>query len=476
MSNYLKPLRKQQGNIIVVFTISLLSLIGLSALALDGGHMLLSKTRLQNIVDSAALHAAKEIDLGASHDEARLAALAIINQNLQATENADLQASFTYTSADEFSISVTPHLEIDFSERPDPFISSTLGSATYVKVVMHDLALSSYLANVFGFDKEVSASALAGPSTEIVDCYNDLAPIMACGTPPPPGGSQDDHLFGYDYNQIQLMKTGSNSDPEVGPGNFQIVRLPGDAGGNDAMRSLAGAAFQNDICFSPSTAGLETEPGNTVGPIYNGLNTRFGIDTPQLPADEYPRDVNTCHGDLIELDSNNALPEIVQVTAMGPVNPSERFTTKMAGETLSQGYYAYDEDTDSYQTQDFYDYEDYDATAECPASAADSGQGQDVFVNNIVEASETASVDRRILNIPIAHCTGDENGQTTINYLGTGCFYIMQPITSHGGQDSFIVGQFIENCTSEGAASWQATDNNGPYTIVLYHVPDSSDS
>ena len=54
----------------VLFVISLLALITLASLALDGGHLLLNKGRLQNLVDAAALHAAKELDLGATRAEA----------------------------------------------------------------------------------------------------------------------------------------------------------------------------------------------------------------------------------------------------------------------------------------------------------------------------------------------------------------------------------------------------------------------
>ena len=51
---------KQHGNILVVFTVALFALIGMASLALDGGHLLLNKGKLQNLVDAAALHAATE--------------------------------------------------------------------------------------------------------------------------------------------------------------------------------------------------------------------------------------------------------------------------------------------------------------------------------------------------------------------------------------------------------------------------------
>ncbi|WP_394175077.1 TadE/TadG family type IV pilus assembly protein [Thalassotalea litorea] len=484
--------RKQRGNIIVVFTIALFSLIGLCALALDGGHMLLSKSRLQNIVDAAALHAAKEIDLGATHGEARLAALSIINQNLASPENDELESGFSYSAFDSENVQVTPYLEVDFSERPDPFNSSSDPSATYVKVVISALDLDSYLATIFGFNKQVSASAMAGPSTEIVDCYNDLAPLLACGLPAPEGSTQEDYLFGYEYGEVQLLKIGSNSQGEVGPGNFHVVDLPGGKGANYVSENLAGAAFNNEICFSPSTAGLETKTGDMVGKIYAGLNTRWGLDdNGKFPAIDFPRDVNTCMGDFLDLDSNNQLPEIVRIIDYMPENPSSRFTAfmdNMSEEIVESGYYIYDENEETYKESNLYDHASYEATYQgednqvfiCPEdfpSATQTSNNGDIVEHNILSSGDVGDY-RRILNIPIAECTGDANGHSTLSYLGTGCFYVMQPVSKMGkaGQTSFIVGQFIENCTSEGTASWQATDNNGPYTIVLYHVPDSTDS
>lgn len=48
----------QQGSVMVLLVITLASILLVGALALDGGHMLVNKTRLQNAVDAAALSGA----------------------------------------------------------------------------------------------------------------------------------------------------------------------------------------------------------------------------------------------------------------------------------------------------------------------------------------------------------------------------------------------------------------------------------
>ncbi len=53
--------QSQQGVILPLLAIGMVFLIAMAGLALDGGHMMLNKTRLQNTVDAAALTAAKHL-------------------------------------------------------------------------------------------------------------------------------------------------------------------------------------------------------------------------------------------------------------------------------------------------------------------------------------------------------------------------------------------------------------------------------
>ena len=53
--------QRQRGAVIVLVVIALAAMLLMAALALDGGHMLVNKTRLQNAVDAAALSGAKTL-------------------------------------------------------------------------------------------------------------------------------------------------------------------------------------------------------------------------------------------------------------------------------------------------------------------------------------------------------------------------------------------------------------------------------
>ena len=150
-----KILNKQRGNILVMFTIGLFALIAMAALALDGGHLLLNKSRLQNIADAAALHAAKTLDEGGSHADAIDAVENIINLNLDHGENVEIK--------DALDISA---IKVDFLVSPDPSHSTTNNDPRYVRVEIPSLTLNNFLADIMSFSKNVSATALAGPSAD----------------------------------------------------------------------------------------------------------------------------------------------------------------------------------------------------------------------------------------------------------------------------------------------------------------------
>ena len=54
--------RQQRGIVAVLVTVGLLALLAMVGLALETGHLVLNKSRLQSTVDAAALAAAKVLD------------------------------------------------------------------------------------------------------------------------------------------------------------------------------------------------------------------------------------------------------------------------------------------------------------------------------------------------------------------------------------------------------------------------------
>ena len=431
---FLSKLGKQGGAILVMFTIGLFSLLAVAALALDGGHLLLNKGRLQSAVDSSALYAAKILQDDGSLYDAREAATLILIQNLGFEENSELDSSVDLSSPDYNATQVTANIFIEFSLWPDPFIPVFDETSKYVRIRVENVGLNNFFAQILNFDKKVRASAVAGKSTDI-ECLNRVVPMMVCGLNTDPDFTITDPIsgditqapFGLPLKTLYVMKTGSNQGTAIGPGNFQLLRLDGSSGGADIRRALAGE-FTPGACVGPGDE-VNTEPGNTVGPVVQGLNTRFGQwQGGGVNSDEHPRDFNICQGDRVEVDND------------GVIIPFS------GGEA-------------EYSHQDYLDGDEF--------NHCDTG--------DITSDSSIAAGGRRELPVVIGICDGITNGANTITSLGTGCFFLTQDI-SQQGNEAHVVGEFVRVCSSAGSASLDPNFVSNTSTIVLYRDPDSPDS
>jgi len=219
--------QRQRGAIIVLLAIAMLALLAMGGLALDGAHLFLNKSRLQNNVDAAALGAAKVLDESGDEDLARTAALSMMNLNAAAAGNGEIR-----TSVANGGLGVT----IEFSSTLQPFVAGTT-PAEYVRVRAQNLRLPAWLVQVVGFnDKVVAASAVAGPSPTILQACG-LVPLVVCGTPPSQGGTAP--WWGYTPGAVHVLKSAAGQQSPIGPGNFQLLRLGGN-GANVLRENLAG--------------------------------------------------------------------------------------------------------------------------------------------------------------------------------------------------------------------------------------------
>jgi hypothetical protein len=270
MNHYGKTRRSQKGSVLVLAPIAMVVLIGITGLALDMGHGYLLKTRLQNALDAAALSGAKTLDT------TRDPALAEI----------DALNTFALNVDDDLN---DPGLvaTIEFSDTLVPFIPGGL-DPLYVRARLDTLPCTMWFAHVLpgvGNSMNVAATAVAGPSPTLgVIC--DIAPIMVCGDPDADNDCSDGSCYGYTYDPAStteiVLKTGAQSGWEVGPGNYQLISLDGSKGGADIRENLAGS-YEN--CLK-TDEDVETEPGNKVGPVAQGLNTRFGIYNGPFSAED----------------------------------------------------------------------------------------------------------------------------------------------------------------------------------------------
>jgi len=268
---------------------ALLALLAIAALALDPGHAFLNKSRLQNALDAGALAGAKVLEMTKNESDARAAARAVFVRNVE-QGNVELRQALEGAGA---------QLTVETSRTLNPFVPSC-GPAEYVRIRAEGLTLTSWFAQVVGLaEMGLSGSAVAGPVP--VECPSNLVPLMICGDPDPASSS-----YGYELGQVTVLKTsaGRKGSP-VGPGNFQLIRLDGGSGADDVRHSLAGDYEQAGCSVMAGEGVIETEPGNEVGPVAQGLNTRFGkYDGPMKDKDgDYPPDtVATHHADYLHPD------------------------------------------------------------------------------------------------------------------------------------------------------------------------------
>lgn len=422
--------RRQRGAVLVLIAIGLLAIIAMAGLALDGGHMMLNKTRLQNTVDAAALSAAKTLDQSGDTTQATAAALAAFSGNADASDNRELKAAYADGSGD---IQVT----VQYSETVRPFTPGA-PAGPYVRVIATDFTMPAWLITVLGInEKEVAASAVAGPSPTINSACN-IAPMMVCGDP----AAGAENLWGYTVNAPDVLKTasGGNWGETPGPGNFQLIRLNDGQGAADLRVNMAGSY---DACIESDEEVIETEPGNTVGPVAQGLNTRFGQYAGPMGGTEdiYPPDV------IVE--GQDPPLTTVENAATGEDDIFSG-TTEVTAANINDVAYSYQHYINDMANPAAYDYQP-------------------------VEAGGIGAFERRVVALPIGDCTTTTNGQGDVPLLGFACYFLLQPVVQQG-TEAFVYGQFIEGCTVNGTPGPNPGSGPNPYIIQLYDDPDSADS
>lgn len=439
--------QRQRGAAIVLIVIALAAILMMSALALDGGHMLVNKTRLQSAVDAAALSGAKTLQeqLGAADAEfnARQDALQTLVLNAAASGNAEL--------ADAIGNAVGNFAVVEFSDSiyglftyPGP------ANARYVRVRVPDFPLTGFF---WGFvqamgsggdmDKAVTAMATAGPSPTS-PC--DIAPLMVCGDPnvyDPENGM----FWGYEFGDLEVLKMAAGNTSPIGPGNFQLIRLDG-TGKSDIRDALAGGIAQ---CNTVDDT-VDTETGNAVGPVAQGLNTRFGRYSGYFKSSDstqYPPDLVVAFSTVSQGQGggqgggNSTVPALSLDDDDSTIlyDESDPVQADSDGNISSSGGVQLD------------DYNDWvERQADCPSGSYCQSNG---------------ARERRMLKIVVGNCTGQNNGQSTLPVLGFGCFFILQTVAQQG-TEAQIFGQFIRECEGDNVPGPNPVNDVGPQIIQLY--------
>ncbi|HHX77727.1 MAG TPA: pilus assembly protein [Firmicutes bacterium] len=212
-------IRDEQGQVLILFVITSVILLGIGAFAVDVGYLNWQKRQLQNIADAAALAGARELADG----------------NIGAVEAAVQD----YVEANGGDISEIDSIDID-------------GSRVSVELKANR---GLFLAQVFGLNSAVVAAG-AGAETSR---EGDVVPfsISAANLPFNPG-------------QEYLLKCSQWKKTDIGPGNFGALALGGNGANN--YRDNIKNGYSGPISIGQ---WLTTETGNMAGPTQQGVDYRL---------------------------------------------------------------------------------------------------------------------------------------------------------------------------------------------------------
>lgn len=259
--------KRERGSILATSAIGMLSILLAVGLGVDISRFYLTKTELQNAADAAALAAVSGLNTApAGITKAADRAVAAMNKY-----------NFNHTSV------AFPRSNVEFAANLNgPYMSeaSAMGQAAKIRFVKVTTPASaagvSFAASVLGNSKNMTATATAGFSVPLNEFCNWLpVSVVDYGTPISPG------------NTYTFRSAPSNS---VSPGNYQILAVAG-RGGADVRVGLAAGV---DECASPgATYQVDTKPGQTSGPVRQGINTRFDdYQTSHVNPADMPPDKN----------------------------------------------------------------------------------------------------------------------------------------------------------------------------------------
>jgi hypothetical protein len=482
----------QNGSVLVVTALSLFVIMGMAGLAIDISHAEKNKTQLQNLADSLALSAAislnKQNDPDNSTDEENAETYARTNTFVHfknSDGNSEIASGIVSspdTDADDLKFEFATTLSVNSG---DWHPANEINDAKFVRVAVDRMDVSTWFANVIGFDEvAVSTSAVAGP-VPLQPC--DVAPIMMCATLSNPDdleekpevedpdctdnthnknitvgmltedpATDDPDCYGYELHALYCMKSiiGGTPDPRCpdppdikSAGNFGWLEV----GGSPPLKACAAGdpdcTLNCKFPIDPDT-GLPTVPtktGEVYGQAKDGFNTRFnqypnGGGPDALTPEKYPPDKVIGLEDSGTVKTNGDLTKVQTIGSETMLSP------------------------------EIYDY--YNSTTE------DVPSNQDV-----------AKKGRRILPVPFIDCREPINGKEDVKIVGFGCFlmareygnvsnpYVHKP-NPWPANNKYLYGVFLGSDESicQGVGKTVTNVDYGYYKVILYKDPFSSHS
>lgn len=270
----------QRGAVAIVVGLTLVVLVAAAGLAIDGGHLYLTKTELQNASDACALSASYNLTGSPSISQAAFDESDAAGRTLAKRNKVDFQNS-GIADADvtiEFGESLTGGTWVKASSNPS-------GSSKYVRCTLERTGITPYLMQVMGIgDQTVRAMATATLAPAQSNCALPLGLCTQAGSSPPD--------YGYTKGQWKLLNFSDTSKSDY-TGNVRWLDFdpnnptPGCPGGG--AQELACLIQGTGQCSLPAPIGSgcdkvggEVPPGcvgqnGEVGSLEVAYNSRFGL-------------------------------------------------------------------------------------------------------------------------------------------------------------------------------------------------------
>jgi hypothetical protein len=362
---------RERGAVAIVVGLLIVILVGFVGLALDGGHLYLTKTELQNSADACALAASYDLTgaptiPAAAFPRAEAAGRLIGKQN-----KVDFQGS----AITDGNISVTFGTTLATGG-----IWTAAGAASptskYVRCTITRNGIAAYFMGVMGFGAQtVSSLATATLAPAQTNCGIPLGMCRvgaATSSSVPPFGLVAGQWF-----------TGRFKD---GGGNWNWIDFSPPSGGES---ELAGLLTGNGLC-SLNVSTPVGQPGNMGNAAAKAWNTRFGLYQGSFNVTNAPPDFTGYSYTAFNWPTRtNALSDFVPKRGTDtPYGSSVANGNTITGLSISNAYN--------------------------PTTTV---------------AQHTANgADRRLVVSPIIDCAALSSGSHTTTVLGWGCVLMLQPI------------------------------------------------
>ena len=357
---------RQRGAVAILVAVTMIVLLGFLGLAVDGGHLYLTKTELQNSADACSLAASYELTSPTTLTPAAYSRAVAAGQTVALRNLVNFQGSAIVAS----NVSVT--FGTDLKSGTTWVTASAAGSATprpsYVRCTLTRPGLAMFFMPLLGFGSQTVASlATAGLVPSQSSC---VVPVGLCTV-----GGATTAPFG--------LTAGTWYNSGSTPSGWVWVGFSGSTSESVLVTLLAG----NGVCSAVvgDFVGKVSANGQSTAKAWN---TNFGLYQGTTPAAAHPDYAGYAYTALNWSTSNNALSDFL----------GKRGTNTPYGSSVSNG------------------------NSITGLSIKNSYQ-----LATAPSDYQTFGANRRLVAAPIIDCTKLVKSTDTAPILGWGCTFLLQP-------------------------------------------------